>query len=209
MPPRSIAVLLEGDGDYDAIPLLIRNVAAAKTLHDLRVGTRPIKIGDAHSILKSEKFVRLFEYAITRDDIDAVIVTADCEDFCPVEAVQATYARVRQIAERVGKPFGVAFFCREYETMFLINANHIAPRSKSVVIDPAKIPPETDLLNVRNAKGLLKKIIASNTYKETRDQPRLTGAMEIDHCAEHYRPLRHLSNVVEWLYSWDGTRICY
>lgn len=46
MAPRSIAVLIEGDGDYDAVPLLVRNIAGAKTFYDLKVGTKPIKVGD-------------------------------------------------------------------------------------------------------------------------------------------------------------------
>ena len=209
MAPRSIALLIEGDGDYDAVPLLVRNIAAVKAFHDLTVGTKPIKVGDAHAILKSEKFVRLFEYAITRDDIDAVLIASDCEDYCPVEAVQGVYARVDEIVNRVKKPVGVAFFCREYETMFLANADHLSKRSKSIVLDPAKLPSNISFLTVRNAKGMLKGIISANTYKETRDQARLTGAMDVQHCAAAYRPLKHLVNVIEWLYSCDGTRHRY
>ena len=209
MAPRSIAVLIEGDGDYDAVPLLVRNIAGAKTFYDLKVGTKPIKVGDAHAILKSEKFVRLFEYAITRDDIDAILIAADCEDYCPIEAVQEVYKRVRQITDRIKKPVGVAFFCREYETMFLTNADHLATKSKSIILDPKKLPQNIDFLTVRNAKGMLKGIISTNTYKETRDQARLTGAMDVEHCSATYRPLAPLINVIEWLYSWDGSRHLY
>jgi hypothetical protein len=206
MPARSLAVLLEGDGDYESVPLLIRNIAIAKQYHDLRIGTKPIKVGDAHAIQKSEKFLRLFEYAISRDDIDGVLITADCEDYCPVEAVRATYHRVGGILARFQKPVGIAFFCREYETMFLTNAVHIAERSASIQLLPEKLPSDVNLFSVRNAKGLLRTIISTQSYKETRDQARLTGAMDVQYCASGYRPLMHLINVIDWFYMWDGTR---
>jgi hypothetical protein len=209
MAPRSIALLIEGDGDYEAVPLLVRKIAIEKSYHDLTIGTKPIKVGDAHAIMKSEKFVRLFEYALTRDDIDAVLIAADCEDHCPVEAVQAAYARIEKIVDRIKKPVGFSFFCREFETMFLVNADHLSRHSKSVILDPKKIPTNIDLMTVRNAKGMLKGIISTNTYKETRDQARLTGAMGVAKCADEYRPLKHLVNVVEWLYHWDGSRYRY
>jgi len=209
MSNRSLAVLLEGDGDYDAVPLLIRKIANFKGYHDLRLGAKPIKVGDAHAIQRSEKFLRLFEYAISRSDIDCVLIAADCEDFCPVQAVQSVYSRVSSIIDRFKKPVGVTFFHREYETMFLVNARHIADRCTSINLLPEKIPSDARLLEVRNAKGLLRSITTTNTYKETRDQARLTAAMEVQDCATEYRPLMHLMNLIDWFYSWDGTRHQY
>jgi hypothetical protein len=133
----------------------------------------------------------------------------DCEDCCPVEAVQAIYGRVRAIAELAKKPLGITFFCREYEAMFLANADHIAKRSKSIIIDTTSLQAGGGFTKLRNAKGLLKTIIATRKYKETRDQPRLTGAMDVLQCAAAYRPLNHLLKVIDWIYSWDGTRTCY
>jgi hypothetical protein len=209
MPARSIAILLEGDGDYQSVPLLVRNLAAAQQYYDLNVGTRPIMVGDIRSIMESEKFLRLFRYAINRSDIDAVLVVADCEDWCPVDAVRVVYTRTKDIVGQANKPLGVALFYKEYETMFLVNAAHIAERCHSIQLDPTKLAGDTDWLGIRNAKGALRSMIVSGSYKETRDQARLTGAMDVQHCAQNYRPLLHLRNVIDWFHSWDGTRNLY
>jgi hypothetical protein len=209
MPARSIALLVEGDGDYQSVPLLVRMLTAARGYFDMMVGTRPIMVGDIQSIMQSDKFPRLFQYAIGRDDIDSVLIVADCEDCCPVDAVKAVYLRTKAIVEQANKPLGIALFYREYETMFLVNAQHIARRCQSVQIDPTRLDPGADLEGIRDAKRALKSIIVNGSYKETRDQARLTGAMDVLHCAANYRPLEHLKNVIDWLYVWNGQRNLY
>jgi hypothetical protein len=209
MPCRSIGLLLEGDGDYEAVPLLVRKIAQYRNYNDLIIGTKPIKIGDVPCMLKGDKFLRLFEYAFLRDDVDGLIIALDCEDRCALEVIRELYERVALIVERCEKPIGIVLFVKEYETMFLMNIEHIAERCKSIALNPQAVIGTGNIMARRDAKGSLSLAIVGGSYKPTRDQARLTAAMDIRQCSATYRPLAHFVNLIDWIYNWDGRKQFY
>lgn len=208
MSCRSIGILLEGDGDAEAVPVLLRKIIELRQYFDMQIGARPIAVGDYIGMMKAEKFLRFFRYAIFRDDLDGVIIALDCDDHCALEVVTTTYNRIRDLAIKANKPVGIILFVREYETMFLVNLAHIASRS-AIQIDPDAVSQIGNPMALRDAKGYLSSAIKGGTYKPTRDQARITGSMDIQQCAQNYRPLQHFINVVDWVYNWDGTRHLY
>jgi|SRR5665213_3340195 len=208
MPCRSIGVILEGDGDYEAVPLLLRNIINFRQYFDMKIGARPIAVGDYIGMMKAERFLRFFRYALFRDDLDGIVIALDCEDHCALEVVQTTYERIRVLAVQANKPVGIILFVREYETMFLVDLADIASRC-SIQINANAISHLGDPILLRDAKGHFSSTVQGGSYKPTRDQAKVTAAIDIGHCAEAYRPLKHFINVIDWVYHWDGNRHLY
>src|SRR5262245_58201519 len=104
MACRSIGLLLEGDGVYEAVLLLLRSIAGFRQYFDLVNGSRPIIVGDYVCMLKGERFLRLFEYALFRDDLDGIVIALDCDDGCALDVVAGAYDRIRDLADRANKP---------------------------------------------------------------------------------------------------------
>jgi hypothetical protein len=140
--------------------------------------------------------------------LDEIVIVLDCEDHCALEVVRTTYDRIRDLAVKANKPVGIILFVREFETMFLVNLAHIASRC-SIQIDPKAIEHLGDPILLRDAKGHFSSTVKGGSYKPTRDQVKVTAAVDIGHCAGTYRPLQHFVNVIDWIYNWDGTRHLY
>jgi hypothetical protein len=204
--PSAIALMVEGDGDVESIPLLFRMAVNHKELFELSLCSRPIQVGDITCALKSDKFIRLFGYAIRRPDAQGVLIVLDCEDHCPVEAVNKIYARIYNEVQLAKKPVAIALFTREYESMFLANIVHLAKVSKSISVDASKMDKAE---SVRNAKGALSKCVVNGAYRERRDQSRLTSLIEIEEYSKNYDPLAHMVRAIEWMKTRNGDQYLY
>ncbi len=169
------AAIVEGHGECEAVPVLIRRVAA--TLDPgLAVSTGPVLRVPASRLGKPNELERAVELAARKNaGQGAILVLLDCDDGCP--ATQGPQLRKRARAARADLPLSVVLAKREYEAWFLaaaesLRGKHGLPRD---LVGPAE--PE----EVRGAKQwLASRLPRDQGYAESTDQPALTALFDMN-----------------------------
>jgi hypothetical protein len=197
------ALLVEGDGDVLSLPSLFRSSVNFLGLDGCVHPIAPIKVGDPTSAIKSERFIRMFKYAIGASSNNAVIVCLDSDDYCPFVASEEIYARIREITDSFQKPVGICLFEREFESMFLADIERL--QQGRAEIEQGNFDP-TSWSNHRDAKGVFSSMLKDISYKETRDQVKYTALIDLESCRQKYRPLLHFHNILEWISMGDFSR---
>lgn len=194
--PRRIVLLVEGEGDVAAAPVLLKRLLhGLDALHTVVPDEHAIRIGGYPGVAKDD-------FAVLRDKLRVaakrrymggclVLLDGDC-DFCrgrqPFCARHAAFDLATAAKEAGGgSQFSVAvvFACREFESWLIAGIESLADRPLSdgrVLIDkydPRRdpIPPEVEA--ARGAKEWLSKL-AKTGYKPTRDQEELTKIVDLD-----------------------------
>ena len=169
----TIVTIVEGPGEVEAIPILIRRIAAAVSDVVPHV-PRPIRV-KRDRFLKANELERYVDLAARRSGPGgAVLIVLDADDDCPPGLAasileRATHARSDRLIE-------VVLARHEYEAWFLAAANSIAGLRGL----PGDIMPPADAESIRDAKGwLTSRMPPGRSYKETRDQPALTNQFDL------------------------------
>ncbi len=169
----TIVAIVEGPGEVEAVPILIRRIAAALPSAAPHV-PRPIRI-KRDRFLKANELERYVDLAARQSGPDGgVLIVLDADDDCPPE-LAATILR-RATRARSDRPIRVVLAKREYEAWFLAAAASIAGR-RGLAGD---ITAPTEAESIRDAKGWLTSCMPpGRAYKETRDQPALTSMFDL------------------------------
>ncbi len=201
-PPGHRPVLLvEGDGDREAVPLLVRQLFQHIGRPDCTPASRPIRCGDLRKLARPGEIEKFVTYACSRPDGDSALLIIDCDDDCPREVVVDLCRRVQPIAERFDKRVGVALMYREFETLFLYSIQELADRYPDLRWRLEDLDPKRDWTEIRGAKEELRRWMGGATYKETRDQARFVSALDLEVLPERCRPFAHLASTLVWLAS--------
>lgn len=172
--PRLIPIV-EGHGDVEAVPLLLRRVfhehlerTGIAVLRSIRVPkTKLLRVGEL------ERAVELA--ARQTQNGDAVIILIDADDDCPAEL--APTLLLRAVETRPDRDIRVILANKEYEAWFIAAAESIAGRRG---LRPDLVPHH-DPESIRDAKGWLTTHSRPGTaYRETLDQPALTQVFDIE-----------------------------
>lgn len=171
---RKLQLIVEGDGDVQAVPVLIRRILEAHEIFDVSLALPVQKRGDLPKVKR--RFSDFFQAATLENYPILCVLDFDCE-FCT--DVLAEEAQFRKLAEdiRPNYPFAACFIVKEYESLFLWDAQSVRkvfPRIKSNYIFP--VAPES----VRDAKGELS--IAQEkgwSYKPTVHQAKLSAQVDL------------------------------
>lgn len=170
-----IAIIVEGDGEIEALPILLRRLAECcgyagqvEIVNKLRIpATRLVKAGEL------ERAVELSARKLGGHG--GIFVLLDAEDDCPAKLGPALATRAR--AARPDLPVAFALAYREYEAWFLGAASSLAGRRglPDDLVD--HIAPESP----RGCKEWLSDRMASGRgYQETDDQPAFTAIFDLD-----------------------------
>jgi hypothetical protein len=170
-----IACIVEGHGDVEAVPILIRRIAAVvdpSVVLDLK---KPIRVG-RNKLVKSGEIERSVKLAAaTTSGRGAVLVLVDADDDCPAELGPKLLTRAR--VARGDVPLAVVLAKREFEAWFLAAAASLAGRRG---LDASLVPPP-DPEGRRNAKGwLTDHKTDGHAYSETMDQPALAAVFDLN-----------------------------
>ena len=170
----TIVAIVEGPGEVDAIPILIRRIAATAVPDVVPHVPKPIRV-ERDRFLKENELERYVDLAARQSDPDGgVLIVLDADDDCPPE-LAATILR-RATRARSDRLIKVVLPRREYEAWFLAAADSIAG-SRGL---PDDITAPNDAESIRNAKGwLTSRMPPGRAYKETRDQPALTSLFDL------------------------------
>jgi len=174
----TIACIVEGDGEVEAVPLLLRRLGQQMDPPVFVEAPRPIRSG-RYKIIKHGELERAVRLAAKRaGKCGPILVLLDSEDDCPGELGPRLFKRA--ISERRDIPLSVALAKKEYEGWFLAAARSLrGQRSLSDALEPP-LDPEA----VRGAKEWLNRNMSvDGPYREVLHQPALTAIFDLEQAA--------------------------
>lgn len=170
-----IAPIVEGHGECEAVPILVRRIA-----RDIHPGLVPRILSPlrvpASRLLKEGEIERSVQFAARKlGGLGGIIVLVDCDwdNGCPAQDGPALLRRAKQA--RGDLPISVILAKKEFEAWFLASAESI--RGEHDLPADLESPPNPE--EIRDAKGWLsKRMPAGRSYSETVDQPALTAVFD-------------------------------
>lgn len=181
--------LVEGHGEVQAVPVLLRRLLAEAGCHDIGVG-QPIRRTQAQLRNKADiqNAVRL---ALLQPECAAVVILFDGEDECPAELA----GRVRRWARGVAAatPTDVVVAYREYETWFVAALESL--RGRFGISEAAVAPADPE--SRRDAKSWVEEFMPPRrAYSETGDQPAMSAVFDLELAHRRNRSFRKLVKAV-------------
>jgi hypothetical protein len=178
MPSLPIACIVEGHGEVEAVPILIRRIAARVDPTVFIEVKRPLRVTRSQ-LVRARELERAIELAARQvGKQGGILVLIDSDDDCPAELGPQLLDRARKA--RSDLPIGVVLAKREFEGWFLASAESL--RGKRGLPDDLTSPPDPE--SIRGAKEwMARHMIGGGTYSETLDQPALTAIFDLDQAA--------------------------
>lgn len=192
----AIVALVEGDGELDAVPALVRRILWERLLRYDISAKKPKAAGGKPDLLK--RFERFLQYALL-DGCDAILVLVDADEECPFQ--QAPNLAVRAAALNLNVPVAIVYARSEYETWFISSLSECTGESiRSRLGIPASVNAPEDVEDIRSAKGWLEHHMPNDRgYKETEDQAPLTHHIDLDLTHSRSRSFRRFCHAVDEL----------
>lgn len=188
---RQVATIVEGDGEVNALPVLLRRVADWLTPDIPTRVIPPIRVRRDRFINRDDEFRRHLLLAAAKCGENGwILVLFDADDDCPATLGKQLLDRARQIVPH--RRISVVLANREFEAWF-IGAAESLQGHRGFSCNPAEaMNPEVP----RNAKGWLKARMLSRAYSETTDQAAFAALMDLQLASDRCRSFRKLC--AEW-----------
>ena len=187
----TIACVVEGHGEVEALPLLIRRIKSMVTPNlSLRL-PKPIRVPKTR--LQKEDALRnaiLLASKRTRER-DAILLLMDADADCPATTAPPLLQRAQEV--RTDRHISVVLANCEYESWFLAAAESL--RGKRGFASDATPPPDSE--SVRGAKAWMSSHMRTS-YRETIDQPAFTAQFDLERARtapsfdKLYREVEHM-----------------
>ena len=189
-----IGCIVEGHGEVEAVPILIRRVAE-RLYPELGIHIpHPIRVSRS-KVVKKNELERVVELAARNiKGQGAIFIILDSDDDCPAQLGPVLLCRARQA--RGDLPIAVVLAKHEFESWFLAAAESL--RNYKGLKNDLESPNDPE--GIRDAKGWLKQRRDSHKYRETLDQPGLTDHFDLDQARQAdsfdkcYRDIAYLLN---------------
>jgi hypothetical protein len=179
--PLRLAAIVEGDGEVEAVPILIRRVAA-EIDPSLAVRVDPVLRVPASRLMKPQELERYVEFAARKlSGQGGILILVDCDwdQGCPAQEAPALLARARQA--RGDMTISVVLAKKEYEAWFIAAAESLRGKRGLATDLTAPANPE----DIRGAKEWLSRHMPRNRpYAETTDQPALSAVFDMAQARE-------------------------
>jgi hypothetical protein len=191
MSPVRIACLVEGDGEVEALPVLLRRVVQAIDPGVSLVVPRGFR-HPSGSIQRVGGLERALSAVAVRFAGHSIVVLIDCDDDCPKELGPELARRARQARPDLQISLVLAY--REYESWFLAAAESLAGKHH---LDPGLTAPENPE-SIRDAKGWLSRHLqGTRRYSPTVDQAALSQWLDLEQARTRSRSFRKLWKEIE------------
>jgi len=203
MRPLQIAAIVEGYGEVESVPILIRRIARELDPQLVVEVKRPLRVS-ASQLRKPEEIEKRIEFAARKlGGKGAIFVLVDCDwaEGCPARDGPELLERARKAREDV--LISVVLAKKEYEAWFIAAAESL--RGERRLSDSMMTPSDPE--NIRGAKEWLSgNMPPSHPYAETTDQPALTELfdMKMARKADSFdKCYREITNILKKLQEQD------
>jgi hypothetical protein len=171
--PVQLACIVEGQGDLEAVPILLRRIARELS-PETAVQVYPFRIPRT-KLLKEGELERAVELAARRAGRDGgVLILLDSDDECPAKLGPRLLER--SVRARSDLAVCVVLAHREFESWFLAGAESLRGRRSL----PKDLAAPKDPESIRGAKEWLTARMPGNQhYVETLDQPALAAVLDL------------------------------
>ena len=167
-----IVAIVEGDGEVEAVPVLIRRIAWEVAPLPPPAVSRPIRVR-RRRILKEGELERYVSLAAARvEEGGRILILLDANGDCPAEIGPVILERAR--AAGFGRRIEVVLAKCEYETWFIAAAESIAGARR--VLPDISAPSEPE--SIRGAKEWIGSRM-HGSYRPTADQVSLTARFDM------------------------------
>ena len=198
MTRQTIACIVEGYGEVEAVPILVRRICEDAGVNLYPNILSPIRI-PVSKLVKKHELERAVELAARKTGPGGrIFVLLDCDDGCPAEMGPELLARAVKV--RPDRKIAVVLAKKEFESWFLASIESL--RGLRGISDEVSPPADPEV--IRNAKGWLSRQMGQNhSYSETTDQPALTmkfdmqTARSADSFDKCYREIKQLILIPE------------
>ena len=179
-----IQPVVEGHGEIEAVPVLLRRLLCEAQIFDVDVG-RPIR--KARSELATEEgLARAIALARLQPNCAAILVLFDGEEDCPAHLGPTAQNWAKSAAWDT--PCAVCIAHREYESWFLATLDSLQHK----VIKPnAQAYPQPEV--PRDAKGRMSRWMLGRGYKPTTHQPAFSALFCLPDAYRRSRSFRKLA----------------
>lgn len=182
--PPTIAAVVEGHGEVQAVPILLRRVASEIFGVHYVVLPPPFRVKRQLMTRKAGLANAVAVQAARVGEHGGVLIMADADDDCAVTLAD----EVRRVAAPT--PVEVAVAVREFEAWFLGAVESL--RGHRSVRGDAGFGGDPE--EPRGAKGVLAAVM-TEPYRETLHQPAFAASMDL-HAAQRLRSFVHLVSCV-------------
>lgn len=195
--PR-IVPIVEGDGEVEAVPLLLGKLVAGMGRPEIGISSPPLNAGSCSNLTKPGGLERFVQNAALRPHCGAILVLMDADKGCPLKIAEEFVSRINTLGTKF--PVVVVIAKCEYEAWFLASLDSIAGKGLE---GRAGLPlgtayADTDVETLVGVKGWLSRHIpGSRRYKETFDQAPMTRLLNPDLVAPRSRSFRRLRHALE------------
>lgn len=182
---HSIVSIVEGKGQVESVPILLRRLCDQMEACDVTVA-RPFRV-KRNRVVKEGELERAVRQAIRgRENVASIVVLLDADDDCPAKLGPALLARCRQATQL---PVAVVIANKEVEGWFLGAKESL--RGVRGIRDDATAPPNPE--SIRGAKERLSQNMREGRrYLEVDDQPALAQRMDMGKASERCPSFRKL-----------------
>jgi hypothetical protein len=168
----TLGVIVEGDGEVAAAPVLLRRIAAQ--LGRVINVPRPFRVPRG-KLVKPRELQRAVEAVARQCGPGApILVLLDADDDCVKDLAARLLAEAR--AARADRPVAVVLANREFEAWFLAALDSL--RGQRYLAEDARWPGDPEA--VRDAKGALGELMAPARYSPSIDQVALASRMDLE-----------------------------
>lgn len=167
-----IACVVEGHGEVESVPLLIRRIAHEFDPELQVMVPHPVRVTKS-KLLKPGELERATELAALKaGGRGGVLILLDSDEDCPAQLGPELLGRVR--LARADLPSSVVLAKREFESWFLASAESL--RGNRGLPEGLESPEQPE--EVAGAKEWLTNNMLGGTYASTVDQASLTNALD-------------------------------
>jgi len=180
-----IQPIVEGHGEVEAAPVLLRRLVNEAKVFDLKVG-KPIR-KNRSELVNRESLLKAVKVALLKPGCRAILILFDSDDDCPKDLAGTVEGWAKQEARNV--PCAVVMAHREYEAWFLASIESL--RGKHRIRLDAEPHPRPE--GPRDAKGEFEqRMVARTTYSETADQAPLSATFDMRNAYVRCRSFRRM-----------------
>lgn len=186
-----IISIVEGDGEVEALPVLLRRLATWKPAAVMPDVLPPIRVRRDRFLNKDEEFKKQLLLAATKcGEGGWILIVLDADDDCPATTGQDIFNRAKQIVPH--RKISVVLANREFEAWFIAAATSLHGHRGFLAGEHEQVDAET----LRDAKGWMRRHMREGVYREILDQPAFSARLDLQLAHDQSRSFRKLCK--EW-----------